>query len=186
MPDSVAAWITGALLQRRAAPRERQPAARGHPDKSAQAATDILFLMSGTRHLGMITDTIRPHPPPTTGVCNFAGWGGGWGGYRDRRMVQRVFPDGWPCTCPLPSEYLLPNSPVLVDGNGNLLNGEIVVDGAPLDPSDYTVYDQRPLVRNVPATGGNWMWPCCLLLSFDTSQLGTWSVTYQHGVLPPQ
>lgn len=154
----------------------------------AQMATDFLFEMSGERFPGVTSDTIRPHQQydfPGCNLANLGSYGGagvGWGG--------RTFPEGraW-CGCPSSGEYIIPNSPVIVDSNG-LLTGAgtgITVDGAMLGPLDYRVYDQRRLVRMLnTSSNAAPIWYCHQLLMYPLTMTGTWSITYQHGVAPPQ
>ena len=53
---------------------------------------------------------------------------------------------------------------------------QVLIDGAVLDPSAYTLQNERYLVRT---DGGQW--PTCQDLAADTTQPGTWEITYTIG-----
>jgi len=62
----------------------------------------------------------------------------------------------------------------------------VIVDGTVLDPSDYTLYEKRRLVRNVDATGqttGSWPW--LQPLTLPLTEPGTWGISYRWGKDPP-
>jgi hypothetical protein len=61
-----------------------------------------------------------------------------------------------------------------------------MVDGDVLDPSQYTLYDRRRLIRNVDATGTTTgAWPWNQQLQLPLTEPGTWSIDYEWGKPPP-
>lgn len=143
----------------------------------AQHASEVLYQLSGMRFPGLRTDTYRPHH--LAGSCGCAdGW---WFGNFDATIGwwDRRFPEGWGCTCNASNELVLPGAPV-----ANVVS--VTVDGAPLDPSGYQLFDGRRLVRLIdPDTGSYLAWPCCQRLAVATTEVGTWEIVYEHGDTPP-
>lgn len=118
-------------------------------------ASDVLYQLSGRQWPGAVTETVRP-----LGCGCVAGPG-------PRR------PAGTWCGCGGVDRLELARRPLVsVD--------EVKVDGQVLDPSAYTVDDDRWLVR---LDGHDW--PSSQDLRLADTEVGTWSVTYTGGVAPP-
>lgn len=80
-----------------------------------------------------------------------------------------------PCGCGPICEIALP-------GRVNSVT-QVKIDGVVLDPSQYTVQNNRYLVRRGTAEGpANPCWPECQRLDLPDSEPGTWSVTYLRGL----
>lgn len=134
-----------------------------------QAASDVLFRLSGRQFPGLCSTTVRPcgmragdaAPPErhwrSMGVCGCAG---------DR------------CGCGL-SRIDLGGGPIVsVD--------EVRVDGVAIDPTRYRVDGWRWLVRLPDADGKRRTWPTWQRLDRDDTEDETFSVTYTYGRTPPE
>lgn len=134
-------------------------------DASAEAASEVLFLLSGKRFTGVCSRTVRPcSSGPRCGHV--------WSRYDDR---------GPSCGCGRLSEVLLPSAPVLQVT-------QVLVDGEVVPPSTYRIDSRQRLVRvrdpedvNTPL-----YWPSCQALDRDSDQVGTFEVSYLSGIAPPQ
>lgn len=173
----IAAWCDSAAVESDARLSEVQlPDGISYVDV-VQSVSEKLWRLSGSRWSGARTDTVRPHRLTEGCGCDMsimipAGTWSGIGGWFDR-----AFPEAWGCGCPSRSVYELPGGRVIrVD--------EIIVDGATLDPSKYVVYDNRQLVR-LDDGGLSTSWPCCQRIATPDGELGTWSVRWTHGQVPP-
>lgn len=165
-----------------------------------QAASDVLYALSGSRFSGGCQDTVRPcarmvnrdHGRPIGQSWPGAAWGGfgywpgGWGSAGFSRW-------GW-CTCnqeEQPGGNALPS----VDLGVWPLTGIVVIyqDGAVVEPTTYEIQDNRHLVRladptTTPPYAKNPGWPCCQRLDLPGGlggQPGTWQVTFTYGIAPP-
>lgn len=119
-------------------------------------ASDVLFQLSGRQWSGALTETVRP-----IGCGCVAGPG------------PRHAPAGSWCGCGGVDRVKLARSPLVsVDS--------VKIDGATLEASAYTVDDDQWLVR---LDGSDW--PSSQDLRLADTEVGTWSVTYTAGVLPP-
>lgn len=146
-------------------------------DDTLQAASDVLFDLTGRRWPGECTDTLRP--------CGFRGEDGAGGG---------TFPIGQlgttlgACGCRAPltcgcgglSEVRLPGYPVVsID--------QVKIDGA-VQPADrYRLDENRWLVwigDDSDSTVRRRL-PCCQRLRLADTEENTWSVTYTYGQGPP-
>jgi len=139
-----------------------------------QAATDMLFARSGRQWIGECSITIRPCGSGHPGCADTAMW-------RNLDTFEWWW-NGWGCGCGPsgrcdagPAAFRLPGSHPVRAVTEVLLDGDLLVDGV-----DYRVDDWRVLRR---LDGGSW--PRCQNMKADTSEDGTWSVTYTYGTLPP-
>lgn len=128
-------------------------------DAWLEAASVILFGLTGSRWPGECVDTIHP-----TGAECMA-WMGAYrpGGYLRGR----------------PREFRLPGYPVIgIDS--------VTIDGEVLDPARYRVDDYRWLVY-VPesTTATRQGWPNQNDVKLDAGEVGTWSIVYAYGTMPP-
>lgn len=121
------------------------------------AASEVLYALSGYSYPGVCQATVRP----VGKAC------GCW------VMNQPWCRSG--CT-PL-SRVRLAGYPV-VDVT------EVVIDDEVLDPSEYTLYDHRYLVRMEDANGRKQQWPGCQDIDRADGD-GTFFITYTYGVDPP-
>lgn len=137
-----------------------------------QAASDLLYEMSGRQFPGECSQTIRPcarrrwrhqvdAAPP--------GWSTGWGWCGC---------GGSSCDCGGLYSIELGAYPIVsVD--------RVMVDGVELDPSRYRVDDWRTLVRLQDADGSNPGWPRVQQLDLPDTAADTWSVEFTWGRMPP-
>lgn len=147
------------------------------------AATELLFYLGG----GSRGRSGRTVCRPSSIVNSFgqqsylypyrsmSGYGSGWG-----------FGSGWGWSmvgCGWWQTGSL--SEVVLQGPVTRINS-VMVDGLELDPSEYTLYDRRRLVRNAAqiggATGGAWPW--AQQLQLPVSSPGTWQIDYEWGSSP--
>lgn len=161
-------------------------------DNALQAASDILYALSGRQWAGVCQDTVRPcarslamdHGRPFRMGIPFGAVGfypgpyyAGGGGFS---------PWGW-CTCNRTERAGCHTTPEITLGGYPVTSiVQVKQDGVVLDPSTYQVDDHRYLIRMAdPATQQNPGWPCCQRMDLDTDQPDTWEVTYTYGVPPP-
>jgi hypothetical protein len=152
---------------------------------AAAAATELLWALSG-RQFGVLTETVRPYgcrrwPSWTAGMVGWiplVGWGlplpagGPVGGMADPWTWWSG--DGTTCGCgrTAHTELLLPAPVIEIT--------EVMVDGAPLDPSAWMLRDRRVLART---DGGSW--PVYQSPDMPADQPGTAAVTLTHGIGVP-
>jgi hypothetical protein len=173
-------WITGADV---AAYAGTEPeGGSGLLDGAALDAGMALFEISGRQFTGMCERTVRPAQQPcgcfgASGSAGFSpwSWGSGAGGWAWRNEC------GDQIGCQPMSRVKLAGYPVR----------EVVlvkIDGAAVDPLTYRLDNWRYLTRlddpGPPLVQR--LWPGCQDMSLDDSQLGTFSVSYLHGIDPPQ
>lgn len=123
-----------------------------------QAATDVLFVLSGQRYTGAVTDVVRP-----SSSCAHLG----------PRHGDRCGACGWP------ARLRLPRTPVVSIT-------EVKVDGAVVAPARYRVENYRDLVY-LPESDSSTTrhWPLIQRLELAVTEDDTWQVTYVAGVDPP-
>lgn len=145
-----------------------------------EMATNLLWEWT-ERRFGVCVETIRPCRRTCVGGDTFRGrgphvdggspWtpvlvGGEW------LNVSCGSCGAGACGCDETAALLLP-------GPVNAIT-EVLLDGVALDPAAYRVDDRRWLVRT---DGGRW--PTCQNMTADTTEEGTWSVTYERGTPVP-
>lgn len=154
-----------------------------------QAASDILFSLSGRQFAGVCQDTVRPEGrfvTPDHGRPIRAGvWGYGYqpaaGGYIGGDWGMPLCNRSERSACTALPEITLGVYPLT----------EIVqikIDGAVIDPGTYDIADNKYLVRtapNVSAESQSKGWPCCNDMALPDTEIGTWSVTFNYGMPPP-
>lgn len=161
--------------------------------RSLQAASDILFNLSGRQYAGVGQDTVRPcsrcvevdHGRP---VRSYQMWPGvyGWSG-----------PDGWGSWDPSWGSCLCNRTET--PGCGFSLSEiglgvyplvgivQVLIDGVVVDPTTYRIDNNRTLVR-LADPARNWAndgWPQCQRDDRPSSAPGTFEVTIEYGVAPP-
>jgi len=62
----------------------------------------------------------------------------------------------------------------------------VKINGAVIDPSNYRLDNWKYLTYLDDAQGNPQRWPACQNLAADDTETGTFSVTYNHGNMPPQ
>lgn len=144
------------------------------PDKVTDAqlndaidvASDLLWRASGHRFPGQCTTTLRPRIVRSAAEATFAppDWTYVWGGSGEG-----------PSELDLSRYGLYPVVSI----------GQVLVDGAVLDPARYRVDDAARLVRLRDADGSGAVWPCAQDLTRDDTEADTWSVTVTWGTAPP-
>lgn len=135
------------------------------------AASDLLYRMSGHQWSGSCTSTVRPVRhcgcgPVALGVAD--GW---W------------IPDGVASTLAvnnLCGHPAMASRSIVLPGRPVTAISEVRIDGQVLAADAYRVDDWEVLVRQ---DGGQW--PSLQLLDRPAGEVGTWSVTYEHGANPP-
>lgn len=134
------------------------------------ASTEILWALSG-RQYGCCPVTIRP-----CRACKDGNPSGDWGArLRDGLWINLpcVSCGVNSCSCSEVCEVRLPGPVCEIN--------EVMLDGEVLAETAYRVDNSDLLVR---VDGG--CWPNCQELSLPTTEVGTWSVTYDRGIpVPP-
>lgn len=140
-------------------------------DDAFQAATDILFQLTGRTYPGICTDVIRPQAQWWRSAGALPRWwpagalpGSSWYGWCSCHRGRET-------GCNRVSEIRLPGHPVVADTVSVLIDGE-AFDG-------FVVHDNRFLVRTDGAG-----WPCCQDLTLPDSEPSTFSIAYSYGSLP--
>lgn len=162
-------------------------------DPYALAASEILWAASGRQYSGACQTTARPCVKDC-GCWGFPygnGWGlawntGGWwiaGGGNGISAVQGWVGAGGDCyqngCCGNLSRVKLSGYPVTAID-------EVKIDGDIIDPAAYRLDQWKYLTYMADADGNARRWPACQRLDEDDDQPGTFSVTYTHGIQPPQ
>ncbi len=141
-------------------------------DSAAEAASDLLFELSGRQFAGECERTVRP------------GCDGCMCGYQvlSRGYVIGPWAFGWPLLN-LCTDCSIACSPSMVKLAGVPIRevSEVLVDGDVVPEADYTIVNQRYLVR---LDNGHWPWEQNLTLP-DTDD-HTFAVTYTFGKDPPE
>lgn len=155
-----------------------------------QAASDILYDLSGRQFAGQCTDTVRPcarslsmdHGRPITGGYSP---GGGWysGPYMGASSTWGF------CSCNQTERSGCNSIPEITLG-AYPVNAvtQVKIDGAIVDPATYRVDDKRWLVRlpSPPTAAGQTQgWPCCQRMDLPSTEKGTFEVVLNFGTPPP-
>lgn len=123
-----------------------------------QAASDVLFELSGRQFAGECEETVRP--------CGRRCGAQGCCGRRPCRscgQLSQIRLGGWPLRSIV----------------------EVIVDGEVLSSLRYRIDDDRWLVRLPDADGSNPGWPTCQRMELASTELDTFEVTYTYGQDPP-
>lgn len=148
-------------------------------EASVDAASQVLFELSGRQFSGLCERTVRPcgqstcwPGPQVLEGSGYVVWPGYWTG------MWWWYDSGQWCGCEPLSEVMLPGLPVR-----QIL--EVKIDGAVIDPSEYRLDYSQMLVRLRNSDGEKQWWPSCQNLDEANTEPGTWSVRYQYGQEPP-
>lgn len=160
-----------------------------------QAASDILFGLSGRQFPGSCMDTFRPctqwlardHGRPIRNpMAGYTGWFGGWY-YSGGLMYSGPGSPLSECSCnteEMSDGTLLPSADLGVEPLTSIV--EILINGAPVDRSTFKISDNRHLIRLAPdANTQNPGWPTQQRHDLNPDQPGTWQVTATYGIPPP-
>lgn len=152
-----------------------------------QVASDILFHLSGRQFAGSCQDVARPcarslvmdHGRPFHG-----GFGGA--GYYPGPWLGGDYSQYGFCSCNRTERSGCSSVPEITLGVYPLTGiVEVKIDGAVVDPTTYRIDDNRWLVRTTDSNGQPLGWPCCQDAQKDSSQPGTWEVTFTYGTPAP-
>jgi hypothetical protein len=151
-----------------------------------QAASDILFDLSGRQYAGACSDTVRPCARSVSvdgGRPLTGGYGPGSGGWS---------PGGggstWGfCSCQTSVRSGCNSLPEITLGVYPVTAvTQVKVDGAVVDSSLYRVDDNRWLVGLTnPVTGVQQTFPCCQRMDLPTTEKDTFEVAVDYGTAPP-
>jgi hypothetical protein len=140
-------------------------------------AAKLMWALSGRRY-GLCEITVRPC---RKAMCSGAPTNGWWSAEQPWfPMINRrgVWVNSCGCAggsdCGCGSEEI-----VWLPGPVQSI-AEVLVDGVVIDPSAYRVWDWHKLQRT---DGG--MWPACQDFDADPNEVGSFVVTYQRGIEPP-
>jgi hypothetical protein len=144
--------------------------------EAADAASEILYELSGRRYSGACADVVRPCPKgyPSLGGLEPYGWNASWGWWRNGSWCGCS--DGPRCggCCGAPSQIKLGHRPILPNSVA------VEIDGDSLPSTSWQIVDSVYLVR----TDGE-SWPCCQDIGSPIGEPGTWEVSYLWGRRPP-
>lgn len=143
-------------------------------DECCLVASKLLYVLSGRKYR-IASATVRPHAVNDVCAC-LPRWAPAM-----QNNWAAVFDWGrWDgCGCGLAAGLVLPGPVSSVS--------TVTVDGVVLDPSQYTLYSHRRLVRMAdPATNAAQGWPCCQRLDLPSTEPGTWEVEYSFGEPPDE
>ena len=144
-------------------------------DSSVTAASQLLYELSAHQFGGICSRVVRPCSEP----CGGCSWNGSGFIYHWDGAIWFNSECGPHCGCSPLSEVVLPNYPVT-----EIL--EVLIDGVPVDPSEYRLDQWSRLVRMRDADGERTYWPSCQNIDANSTEEGTFEVTYAFGVNPPQ
>lgn len=166
-----------------------------------QAATDVLFQLSGRQFTGLASDVVRPLPRVINRdhgrpVAASSGWtmaaGGGWGYYSGGYMAGFGYSRwGWITT----NQEELPDGSTIPSVNLGAfpVTGitRVLIDGVTVDSTTYRVDNFKSLVRVInpaenPADNNNPGWPSRQRLDLPSSEVGTFEVALTYGIRPPR
>jgi hypothetical protein len=144
-------------------------------EDAVAAASELLYLFSARQFSGLCERTVRPCSSGLEcGVQilsrgHVVTWDGSiW-----------IGPEGAPsCSCSGVSRVVLPNWPVVEIE-------QVLIDGDVVPASGYRLDGKRYLTRMRDAEGNRQSWPRCQALDLDSSEDGTFEVTYTFGQEPP-
>jgi len=148
-------------------------------DDFAEAASDLLFELSGRRFPGICETTARP----CRTMC-----GCPWQILSRGHIVWNPnyldpFYGWWSCNGDACGCW--PLSRVLLSGYVTEVS-EVRINGDVVDPDTYRVDQHRWLVRTRPTADDQPnVWPGCQALDLPDTQDGTWAVDYSYGVDAP-
>lgn len=165
LPGTCSVWATEADL---CSPCDDYDALGPIAGDFLQAASDVLYALSGRQFPGECEAQVRPCA--RRGAVTPSGWRRSWG-FCGCASTDR-------CGCGGLSQIELGAYPI----TGVF---EVKVDGVVLDADRYRVDDYRFLARLADADGTRQAWPCCQRLDLDDDQEETWSVTFTWGREPP-
>ena len=139
-------------------------------DYVATQASDLLFEISGRLYAGECERTVRPG-------CDEC-----YCGYQILSRGYVIGPWDWGYPLMLCDSCLLACDPSLIKLAGVPVRAvsEVKIDGDVVNPSDYTLVNERYLMRN--DTG---RWPVRQNLTLPDTDDGTFSITYTFGADPP-
>jgi len=145
-----------------------------------QAASEILYALSGRQYSGSCSETLRP----CSGGSALPGFSWGrwtypWLPIRSGGSWVNIGPA---CGCHIAYDCACSGIPQVNLGRSDVTAIYTVdIAGVPLNSSSYRLDEGRYLVR----TDGE-MWPCCQDLSKDIGEAGTWFIETEYGLAPPQ
>lgn len=147
-------------------------------DAAIRAASEILFEVADRLYPGECGPVeVRP----CAGACGCWGsWSYGldftWDPTRTRWSC-----DTKACGCSPVSDVVLSGVPIRSIE-------EVLIDGLPLDPSEYGLKEPNRLVRlrNLAEPNTRLVWPGCQIEDLPSTEEGTFAISYTYGADPPQ
>lgn len=145
-----------------------------------QAASELLYALSGRQFSGSCSETVRP----CSGGAAFPGFSWARWSYPSYPVLSggTWLNIGPACGCHIAWDCACSGIPQVNLGRSDVTEILAVnIDGVTLSAANYRLDHGRWLVR----TDGS-QWPCCQNLSKDIGETGTWYIELLHGVAPPQ
>lgn len=158
-------------------------------EQCLQFSTDVLNDLTGGRWPGRCVETIRPAatwvPSGMSGLAPLVGWWPGDGFMAGPFDGQAARGSWGRCTCNRSARtgcYLM-DEIRLADRVLEVI--EVRVDGAVVPSIEYRLDDHRYLVGLQQADGSRRTWPCCQRDDLEDTEVGTFSIQFARGGLPP-
>ncbi len=143
-------------------------------DGAVISASQLLYQLTPQRFTGLCTTSRRPCADECSGCWNGSGFIYHWDG-----AVWFNSECGPHCGCSPQSVVVLPNYPVVEIT-------EVLIDGAVVAASEYRLDQNSRLIRKRDAGGNRRYWPACQNIDADSTEPGTFEVSYSFGQSPPQ
>lgn len=165
------AWVTGdEVLDCCQAAEETVGTFGSLLDEAALVASELLFDLSGRRWAGAcLLEDVRP----CHGDCDC-----GFQVLPRGHVVDPYGVYGWSTSCSGRSCWCHDLSRVKLAGYVPDTTSivEVLIDGVIVDPSEYRVDEHKWLTRK---NGGHW--PSCARADLDSTEVGTFSISYEYG-----
>lgn len=145
-----------------------------------QFSSDVLYEISGRRWPGLCQTLVRPlGAQPYVGAARWPADGFS----PSIQLVQRGIWTG--CTCNRSVRTGCSNVPEIKLADRVVSITQVKIDGQVVPPTEYRLDDHRYLVGLRQPDGSERFWPCCQREDLPDTEVGTFSVAFVRGGLPP-
>jgi hypothetical protein len=152
------------------------------------AASQILYALTGRQYKGLCTAKIRPaHSECSCGFgCGAHAWGwpfSGAFGFGPFGLPGWGYGWGWGSGEGAQSILLCASEIDLGQDAREVLS--VTINGVAVDPATYRLDPRGKLVRQPDANGNRLIWPCCSRLDVPSGAVGSFEIVYSYGQAPP-